>query len=1599
MTSSQDNEAPSAGGPDQAAQAKERTEAQVKTPSSDAKDTSQAPKAPIESKTNSNTPATAPATPNPTSQPITTVPAPDPASDDPQTSAAQLNSSKEATGLPSSVDNTTQPAHSGPLDATPASVGNNLNVDGALQQPLDFTNEGNGSFSVQKWLTNVDPTADGSDQSTLPMNALLGGGAADLASMANNDMPLDVPQTAAILRSMQGLEGLPQAGGMFEWNNGIDMEALNGVMEEEDAASEDAPQGFGCLELPDTVFWITTRTVLIGRDNKLWKQAREAHKYEQKCRDAAEQGLAPPEPPRSIRRNYQVSYISEEGGALGPMSDEEEEDMRPVKRRKMVNGRRQAEGGRNAVAELRAAESPHVVSSRQYLDHTPGAVPVNVANLQPSDEVVARLDIHGPSDNLWLTTKGISRDHLKIQYNFRTKIWEAHVLGRNGFFCGEVLHGMGEVVPLKSGDELQIQTVTIKFTLTGVLKGKTGAEPDSRGTYSENGKEMSFDFQSSRGDEMRDTDDSDIEMNEELNDRAVVDSDSSDESDEEMEDADISPEKVTPGEDDTGGVDDIMETVESDPIEGSVKPESVMDDAEKLALLAGLPPKKRGPGRPPKNGIMSKREERLLKKQAQEEAKKNMPPQEPGEQPQKRKVGRPRKHPLPEGADGQPEKRKYKPRKQKGEDGEEDVDGDKPTKEKSQKHKTPPLELKREDFTEEQLQKPTKNYQLLIDEIMSAAPPKGYSLKQVYKRIQERWPFFYFCVDTKGWESSVRHNLLGSECFKKIDGNWHRVPGVPLESGKKRKPSDSAADNRPTGMYNGYSHTYQPPQHHGHPPMAHSSGLSQPNLPPRYPPNGQAYQIHQGPSPPNATQPGVISHPQGPPRPGYPQHAPPGAPPQPNGFVPTGPPRPQYTGSHQHPPYNPQYANRPPPPHGAPQGPPAPGGPPIAQNPAQRPPMARPGQVPPAMAQQGIQPAPMHPAPAVQRPPPPPQQQALVQTAAPPQPLGPVIEPELVEFIRGFREEVIKQLAGKEGKRSEVVAMSVINRGLGLTERSLIPELEAYEKLILNVFQQHKKTYPKRRAEDAARAAGAAAAKAQIAPGNRPAAPTRAGLPAPSLANPAPGSVGNRPPPANMQAPAQANRAAAAPGPQGAMVNGNANFVGNTAAPRPSVSGAPPSTTPGAAGPKPSTGQVGGQPPAQAAAQPAIKATPQPTTHSATQNASPAAAKPAPQSGNHGQPARPNPQPTNSRQPENRSPSVAPPSASASAASRPLSQPQVPKSAVAASTPTTASTSSNAAPKPTAVSPSPGPVSGSGSAGPLASGTAAKVAPAVGVVSKPGAGLPAPVVSSNASTLPPKPITASTVSNASTSPATTATKAAIAGTTSNGSTGTATPAPKPASAIPTSNTPSGTAASAPKPPLVNSAPSAIANGAVAAPRPASVTPASNAAAAARTPPLKPGQTVGPPTAGMATATPATKPGPGPTIAPPATSSRTPVNGGVPRPASTTGTPHGPARATSSTPAPSTPGGADDVELLDPKLVQVILNFKRVILPTLEKKLDSLLGESLIMSAVDRLLGFTSDTFVQSKNDVQKANFAEAEKALMNHLETRFAEYVRNRDQR
>ncbi|KAI1416194.1 hypothetical protein F5Y13DRAFT_206217 [Hypoxylon sp. FL1857] len=566
-------------------------------------------------------------------------------------------------------------------------------------------------------------------------------------------------------------------------------------------------ESFARIEFADSVFQMTTYAVIIGRDQRAMDQARRDEKrelnYRRKVEENARNGLPPPTPLNFDRGKFSKSYVSEEGGMLGPESDGED-NVRSVKKRRPGSANRSHNGDDDA-------QSDHVKSNRQYVSHTPGAAAVDLGTLQPSPSHIPFVGIHSPGPDIASKTRGISRQHLKIEFNEKKGVFEAVALHKNGFFCDDTHYGLDDPVTLRSGDRLQIKDVEFTFIVNGVELGKTGGEEyheeeTSSKRMSIGGKEMSFDFEHSDHENFRDTSE-DLSEIENVPTPAVGSDEDEGEGEAEAEaevEAEGDQEVIEPPSD---GGDEPM--VDVDVVESA----EVQDMSQQQFLTPEIP-KRRGPGRPPKDGIMSKRERRLLKKQMQETSKKTLPqnPQDVQGEKIKRPVGRPRKNPLPE--DGEkPEKRKYNKRKPR-EDGEEGSDAERRAREKKEKKvrpKSPPLELRKEDFTEEQLQKPTKNYGVLIDEALTNGPPDGLTLKQIYKRIMSKYPWFYFSAETKGWESSVRHNLIGNEAFKKAEGTglWSRVPGVELDAGKKRKAS---SPDRQLGA--AHLHSHLPPQYY-----------------------------------------------------------------------------------------------------------------------------------------------------------------------------------------------------------------------------------------------------------------------------------------------------------------------------------------------------------------------------------------------------------------------------------------------------------------------------------------------------------------------------------------------------------------------------------------------------------------------------------------------------------------------------------------------------------------------------------------------------------------------------------------------------------------
>ncbi|KAF2399656.1 hypothetical protein EJ06DRAFT_531180 [Trichodelitschia bisporula] len=234
------------------------------------------------------------------------------------------------------------------------------------------------------------------------------------------------------------------------------------------------------------------------------------------------------------------------------------------------------------------------------------------------------------------------------------------------------------------------------------------------------------------------------------------------------------------------------------------------EDINIPGLPAGMtiPPRRKGPGRPPKDGFMSKRERALLLKQAKEIEKAKKLGIDPSELP--------------------PPDMKPKPRPRKDSTGQEiedeareelGDDDDRKTPKIPKPPRSPSPQMKLSDYTEEQLQRPTPNYVYLIYEAIQNSKTGVMNLQQIYSAIERKYPYFKFRVTSNGWQSSVRHNLGQHEAFRKVekDGKgwlWGIKEGVPIEKERKKKspPPQLPPNQASAPPYPHYPYPQYPPQ-------------------------------------------------------------------------------------------------------------------------------------------------------------------------------------------------------------------------------------------------------------------------------------------------------------------------------------------------------------------------------------------------------------------------------------------------------------------------------------------------------------------------------------------------------------------------------------------------------------------------------------------------------------------------------------------------------------------------------------------------------------------------------------------------------------------
>ena len=737
-------------------------------------------------------------------------------------------------------------------------------------------------------------------------------------------------------------------------------------------------QAYAKLEFDDGQFYMNTYQVELGRDVRV---ARNANSYsattppsiQERAHRASNSSGRASGSQRLTQEDAQKlagGVVSESGGIIGVNVEEVAQNGIIPRQPTSTSSSSRIDSRKNSL---------HNGPSNGHASHSAlnGAHHVSDLDLLPSPDQCPLIPIHPPAvaEGDLAGHRGISRKHVKIAYNFHKRLFELEIKGKNGAFLDDHHCRAGEVHELKSGSCIQIGGVRIHFVLPDVELGETGAD-GTTGSEPASGGAMSFEFEDGRGESIdmaNSSQSSQDEVDESEQERRGrprrrggkyrheepkkglrepksngargrftkqhEESESNDSGDDEESDNDSDDDDDEQEEEVHTAVKQSKGRKQAAQMKSNVK-------AKARAKVEPPPPpvKRKGPGRPPKNGIISKREQALLAKQAKEAAQADArvkPSKDAKGKISKTIEGRDQTGAT---ADAKPEKRKYTKRKKLELPAEEQDDARQTTEtteslppEQAQAP-PPPRQPKRppkppkppkspspvwdeSKLTPEQLAKPSQSYVVLIHEALSNSPTGQMTLPQIYRAIMRRYPFYKLRVTTVGWQSSVRHNLSQHSAFRKIerDGKgwmWGLVPEVPIEKEKKQRrltpPAPNPAPRQsyyPPAPYYPHSYAMHHPPPNGppgpyplpaHAPMHHMPPMHPlPNYhgPPRGLPlhpahapldgTGTVYRSPYDPKPPlsvNPPPPGPVYVPTTPPlpqQPPQPQQGPPPPPPPP----------------------------------------------------------------------------------------------------------------------------------------------------------------------------------------------------------------------------------------------------------------------------------------------------------------------------------------------------------------------------------------------------------------------------------------------------------------------------------------------------------------------------------------------------------------------------------------------------------------------------------------------------------------------------------------------------------------------------------------------
>lgn len=642
-------------------------------------------------------------------------------------------------------------------------------------------------------------------------------------------------------------------------------------------------QAYAKLQFSDGDFYVSTQAVELGRDMGAMKYERRLKKQEKRRKEqeaaaavaaqtpADGEAAAPTQTDKTdkaqIKRAVAMSgsNASENGGIIGNLlysGSEDESKMSRRRRRKFLTSNDSSQSQSHSVAPASLHTNPNELSLTRGLFDSDfdASVP------QPMD--IPFVPIHPAVDR---SITGISRKHIRIEYNGEKSHWELHVLGRNGAFVDdESFLEKGAVARLRHNSRIQVQGIDIVFKLPDNAREDEEVAVDSDGSDSDLSNLDSSDDEAVADDQesaaSSDADDDApkerVKLKLSLSKRGqALEQKTKKAAKLSLKASKNRPDKgakTIPGASQPESTD-VRPSIETDASPARPKaevagvPATPAPDLPPGSILAGLAPeeipqKRKGPGRPPKNGVMSKRDEAIIKRKKKElqKAGREIPPLTELLAMARAEAGTTKKG--EDGAEGD----NATPNGGTTSVGAGGVDGAAASTDTSSKPQTaaeieaakarkqaksPSPQKPESEYTEEELKKPQKTYVVLIHDALSASSTGIMDLQQIYDAIQKMYPYYKYRSQTQGWQSSIRHNLIGSEAFEeagKIGKGrlWKINANYPIDKEKKRRAQTPPTDKPSYPVYQNGQYNNQ-----GYPPYR-PSPYGTPYGPPTNVPNG-----------------------------------------------------------------------------------------------------------------------------------------------------------------------------------------------------------------------------------------------------------------------------------------------------------------------------------------------------------------------------------------------------------------------------------------------------------------------------------------------------------------------------------------------------------------------------------------------------------------------------------------------------------------------------------------------------------------------------------------------------------------------------------------